>query len=137
LRDLNRAIELDGNLADAYVDRGSEYLRRGEFDKAFTEFGTAVGKHQSRAVDVLAAVERRAAELAKIDGVEPERVCAVCRRALEMVKTALNDRPDVGKAVDAALAAAAKEGELAKQANLLRGAVADMREKLGPWMEKR
>jgi tetratricopeptide (TPR) repeat protein len=131
LRDLNTAIRLDGKLPDAYLDRGSEYLRRGELDNAFADYRTAVGKRQSLAADVLAAVERQVT-----NGVDVDRVCAMCRRALEVVKPALTDRPDVGTTLDAALAAAAKEEDVAKRAALFRGAMAAICDRLGTRQEK-
>jgi tetratricopeptide (TPR) repeat protein/S1-C subfamily serine protease len=130
MADCKTAIRLDGNLAEAYVDRGAEYLFRSDLDKGFADLGTAIDKRITLAVDVLAVVERRAAELGKDDVVDLESVCSLCRRALEVIKPAVRYRPEVATNLDAALAAAAKEADVGKRASLLRHAVAAVRGKL-------
>ena len=80
---------LDLDLVAAYVERGTEYLRRGDFDKAFADFGIALTKQPASASDVLMAVERRAAEMLKDDKEDPEKVCSLCRRCLLAVRPAL------------------------------------------------
>jgi hypothetical protein len=107
------------------VDRGGAY-RRGDNAKAFADFTSAISKQASLAGDVLAAVERRAAELSKDDKDAPQNVSALCRRGLEVVKPVLKDHADV----DAALTAADKETDVRKRAALLRSAVTALRSKV-------
>jgi S1-C subfamily serine protease/Tfp pilus assembly protein PilF len=130
LRDFNAALRLDANLWAAQVDRGNEYLRRGDLDKAFTDFTIALG-HQSGLVEhVFAVIERRAAELSKDDKDDPEKVCTLCRRGLEVIRPVLKTRTDVQQGLDAALVAAEAEKDVRKRASFLQETIAALRNKL-------
>ncbi len=130
LSDFTAALRLDANRAPAYVDRGSEYLRRGDYDKAFADYAEAVRQQPALAADVLAAVDRRAADLSKDDNSDLNRICALCRRGLDAVKPGLGERRELRKELDAALATADKESDARRRAALLHATVTNLRGKL-------
>ncbi len=137
LADFTATIRLDANLVAAYVDRGTEQLRRADLDKGFADFGTALAKQPAAAADVLAAVERRAAEMLKDDKEDPENICLLCRRGLLAVRPALAGREGIVANLDAMLLVADKITDARKQAVALRTAIATIRGKLASLEQKR
>ena len=49
--DLNKAIELDSNYANAHVARGFAYNRKGEYDKAILDLNKAIELDPNHAID--------------------------------------------------------------------------------------
>jgi len=129
LQDFNAALHSNPHLARALVDRGSEFLRRGDTDRGFRDFGVVIHQQPSVVVDVLAAVERRGLEQSKDEKADPESVCVLYRRSLELVKAALIEK-NIRKQIDSDLAAAAKETDARRRISIFREAIFQLKSKL-------
>jgi S1-C subfamily serine protease/Tfp pilus assembly protein PilF len=128
LADYNAALRLDSRYPRAYLDRGSEWLRRGDQEKAFVDYAEAVRRQPKAIDDILAVVERRAAEITK-DGLDNAAV-EVSRRALELASPLFVERPEVKKLIDDSLGAAKNEPDLHKRALLLEETIGRVRGRL-------
>ena len=128
MSDFNAALRLDARYAPAYVERGGEWLRRGDIDKGFSDYVEGVRRQPKRIDDVLAFVERRAADLAKDD--RDETAVEVCRRALALAAPLFAERIEVKKIIDDGLAAAKAEPNMHQRGALLRETILRLRGRL-------
>ena len=128
LADFNAALQLDARYAPAHVERGSEWLRRGDLDKGFADYAEAMRLRSSGIEDILAYVERRAAELSKAD--RDEAVAELCQRTLAFVAPLFVERVELKKIIDDSLAAAKNETDIRKRAVLLRETLLRVRGRL-------
>lgn len=129
LADFNEVLRLDPGHTPARLGRGGERLRRGDLERAFADYRDALTGTPGLAVEFLANVESRAGELLTGDEADPAACAEVCRRALEVVRPVVKDRPEVEKVIAAGLAAAT-ETDLRLRAARSRAAVTRVRDQL-------
>jgi tetratricopeptide (TPR) repeat protein len=125
LADFNAALRLDPNYAPAYGERGKEWLRRGEIEKGYADFAEAVRRQPKLIDDLLAFVERRAAELAKDE--RHETAADLCQQALVLAAPLVADHATAKKLIVEGLAAAKTETNAGKRAVLLRETILRVR----------
>jgi tetratricopeptide (TPR) repeat protein len=125
LAQFNAALKLDSRCAPAHVERGKEWLRRGEIDKGFADFADTVGREPKRIDDILTFVERRAAELARDE--RDDAAADLAQRILALAAPLVAERDTVKKLIDDGLAAAKNEPNVRKRAALLRETILRVR----------
>jgi tetratricopeptide (TPR) repeat protein len=126
LADFTQAIRLDPRLAGAYLDRGSEHVRRGDPDRGVADYAQALRLERRLATDVVAEVERRGAGLRKGGAEGVAACCELYRKALTAFRPLLGEGAEVQEAIDAGLAAASREADPARRAQLLGAALASV-----------
>jgi tetratricopeptide (TPR) repeat protein len=126
----DRALLADPDDALALLHRGQAQSARGQDERAADDLGEAVRLRTDLADAALAEIERRGAALARGD--EPNwGACGEWyRRALAALLPGLERRPEAARALRTGLAAAAKETELRRRADLLRALVGQVRQTL-------
>lgn len=126
------AIRLDARHAPAWLGRGAEHLYRGALHLAFADFQEALRIDPTMAVEMMGCAQTRAEEALRGDLRDPALAADICRRAVELVRPELKDRPELSRKAAAALAASAAEPMIDRRAALLLGGVRALHQDLLP-----
>jgi tetratricopeptide (TPR) repeat protein len=130
LADFTEAIRLQPDLASVYLDRAAVYLRNQEMDRALADGREAMQRRPQLAGELLALVERRAAELAQGTEAEQRQGCELCRQTLRILQPVLKERQDIQKLIHDGLNTAPDDKDPGACARRLRELLAAVRGRL-------
>jgi tetratricopeptide (TPR) repeat protein/S1-C subfamily serine protease len=126
LADYDRALELAPGDAAALRGRGRARLARGEQREALDDYRACVRLQPNRTAEVLGDLERRARDLAEVEK-DPAAAAELGRAALQALRPAFRERPELDALIGRALAEAEKEADVGRRAERLRAALAELR----------
>jgi tetratricopeptide (TPR) repeat protein len=127
LADFDRSIEIAPRLASGWLERGRERLRLGEIERAMADFKRVLELQPDQPQDILAAVQRRARELAQSDA---PKCCELCREMFRLLQPLGKDRPELRDLLQDGLRQLPEDKDFTACAGRLNSVIAALREKV-------
>jgi tetratricopeptide (TPR) repeat protein len=126
LADYDRALDLKPNTAAALHGRAQALLARGEQKRALDDYRACISLQRRLLGDVLNEIERHAAQL--VEKGELDSAAAWGQAALQALRPAFREQPELDRIIEQALAEAERESDVGRKAERLRKALADLRQ---------